>query len=148
MTIKKKKKKKLMTNNNDRDRMSCICVIYFCWLPLALWMIFNLMNDLSTTIQASIELASLPDRKIRRHSYCTTHIEEFARIDAIDQVNANTYIAKKKKNFFLSSLYNDIYTCIYTCMSLRSLSFWCLLKCQFLFFIINSSTKMNSFFRL
>jgi hypothetical protein len=98
------KRKKLTTNGDDEDRMSCVCVIYFCWLSLALRAIFNLMNDVSTTVQASIDLAWHAARKIRRRLHCTTHVYihicAFARIDAIDQVSGSTYIAKKK-NLFL-----------------------------------------------
>jgi len=47
-------------------------VEYFCWLPIVLWTIFNLMNDLS--------VACLTVRKIRRHWYYTTHFGIYKRI--------------------------------------------------------------------
>jgi hypothetical protein len=114
-TTIKKKEKKMTTNGDDEDRMSYVCVIYFCWLLLALRAIFNSMNDVSTTVQPSIDFAWPAARKIRRRLHYTTHtyIYPFARIDAIDQVNGTTYIAKKRRIYFSLYFYTIVCVMIY-----------------------------------
>ncbi len=104
MTIKKKsaREREREKKTDDRDRMSYICTIYFCWLSLTLRTIFNLMNDLSTTIQASTELALLPDRNIRRHPYCITHCSHWCHRSGQWQY---FYCTKKKEGRTFSSLY-------------------------------------------
>jgi len=115
----KKKEKKLTTNGDDEDRMSCVCVIYFCWLSLALRAIFNLMNDVSTTVQPSIDFAWPAARKIRRRLYYTTFIYTYIYIyicsHRCHRSGQRHHLYCKKKNLFLSillynSMCNDIYT--------------------------------------
>jgi hypothetical protein len=107
---------------------------------------------LNNNISASIDLAA---RKIRRHPYYTTYAYAFARIDAIDQVNANTSIAKKKRRTYLflstflyNSKYNDTYI-IYmysskSCVLLCSLPLSVFIKMSIHFFIINSFFDYDS----
>jgi hypothetical protein len=144
-----KKKKKTDDNGDDKDRVSCVCVIYFCYLSLALRAIFNLMNDVSTTVQANIDLAWSTASKIRQCFYCTTHthIHIYVCSHRCHRSGQRHYLYCKKKGRTSFSLYfhTRVYVMIYThlsrtmhaCMSSFSLFFflslWVFVKMSVLF---------------
>ncbi len=109
-----KKKKKLTTKRDDEDRMSFVCVIYFCWLSLALRAIFNLTNDVSTTIQASINLAWPAARKIRRRLHYTTLIYKCICSHRCHRSGQRHYLyCKKRKTYFFLYFYTIVCVMIY-----------------------------------
>jgi hypothetical protein len=141
--------------------VSCVCIIYFCCLSLALRAIFNLMNDVSTTVQANIDLAWSTASKIRQCFYCTTHIHIYVCSHRCHRSGQRHYLYCKKKEeplslytFIQEYICNDIYTSkpYYACMHVVFLSFFFFLsgylsKCQF-FFHNQFVNETNSFFRL